>query len=82
MSKVNCTECGTDNESNSKYCQNCGGKLKSNRKTNVINKNPKTGLTGWWSKRSRNNRILTGIGGCCVGIILFCIINGYIISCN
>lgn len=44
---------------------------KSNENTN---QNTKGRLKGWWNKKGKFNKSLTGIGGCCVGIILFVVI--------
>jgi hypothetical protein len=69
--KIICSKCGTKNELNSKFCQNCGHELES---INNINENPKEKLKHWWDKKSKTNKSLTGIGGCCLGIILFIVL--------
>ena len=74
MAKINCSKCDTENESTSKYCQTCGEELKSGDSTNNMKENPKTKLTGWWNKQGKNNKILTGFGGCCAGMILFVVL--------
>jgi hypothetical protein len=66
---VKCSKCGTENELSSKFCLKCGLELKSNE--NNKNDNPVTKLKGWWSKKTPDNKIVTSVGGCCVGIILF-----------
>lgn len=74
MKKVQCSQCGTENESNSKYCQKCGEELKSNGITKVTDENQKTGIIGWWDKQGKNNKLLTGFGSCCLGIIVFVVL--------
>lgn len=74
MTRINCSKCGAENPSNSKYCQNCGEELKSVKNNKNITENPKTGFTGWWGKQGKNNKILTSVGGCCAGIILFVVL--------
>ena len=75
MAKVKCSECGIENDSSSKFCQKCGTELKSYSNTN---ENPKKGILGWWGKQGKNNRILTGVGGCCAGIIFFVLILSFL----
>lgn len=72
MSKINCSKCGTENESTSKFCQKCGQEL-IGQNSNLIDKNPKKRIISWWNRQSRSNKILTGVGSCCLGIILFLI---------
>ena len=69
--KIICSKCGTENELNSIFCQQCGHKLES---INNITENPKEKLKDWWDKKSKTNKSLTGVGGCCAGIILFIVL--------
>lgn len=68
MTKLTCSECGTENDSSSIYCLKCGKELKSIQTKK--DDSTKTKLTNWWNKQGKNNKILTGAGGCCFGIIV------------
>lgn len=41
---MKCSECGTENEKNAVFCQNCGSKLKSKKRKKGINKFTLIGL--------------------------------------
>lgn len=44
---------------------------KSTENSNDKNETQKTGITNWWNKKGNTNKLLTGLGACCVGVILF-----------
>ena len=71
MTKVKCLKCDSENESNSRFCLNCGQELDTELSSNEIDKNPKKRLTNWWNRQGKSNKVLTSFGSCCFGIFLF-----------
>ena len=71
MTKVKCSKCDSENESNSKFCLNCGQELDTSESSIKIDKNPKNRLSNWWNRQGKSNKILTSFGSCCFGIFLF-----------
>ena len=72
MAKI-CPECGTNNTERSEFCQECGKKLDSvteKSKSENSFKALMAGFNKWWGKRSRNGKILYGIGACCLGVLI------------
>ena len=64
-----CTECGTKNLENADYCSECGSKL---NKINIASSSAGmiAEIQNWWKKRTGNEKALTAIGACCLGIII------------
>jgi hypothetical protein len=44
---------------------------RSTENLNDENETQKTGIINWWNKKGNTNKLLTGLGACCIGIILF-----------
>lgn len=76
---VYCPKCGKDNKKDSKFCENCGENLANidDLKVNKDNKNIFDKLKNWWNDRTKNEKILSGIGLCCLGILIFGFIGSF-----
>lgn len=68
MTKL-CSECGSKNLESADYCSECGSKL---NKINIASSSAGmiAGIQNWWKKRTGNEKALTAIGACCLGIII------------
>lgn len=64
---VYCPKCGKENKNKNKFCENCGANLEnvSTNKNNSLDK-----LKSWWGNRTSNEKLISGIGLCCLGIIV------------
>ena len=71
MSKI-CPNCKSENEDSAEFCQECGTKLPkysySVPPAGEEKTEPKKG--NWWSKQTNTVKVLTIVGGCCVGLIV------------
>lgn len=72
-----CPECGTKNKAKSEFCQECGTKIPKIASNSVTTKMSKDSANGfieklnlWWNNRNKNEKIITGVGACCLGIII------------
>jgi len=70
-SKKYCPKCGKENTSNADYCAECGSKL------DVTPVQTDKTSEGWWSSRSRNEKILAGFSTCCIGIFLILLLAAF-----
>lgn len=77
-----CPECGSKYPKNADFCPECGKKiLKSghsksndNKKANIGGNGVKEKFDLWWSNRTKSEKIVTGLGACCVGFLILGII--------
>lgn len=65
---VYCSKCGKENKSKNKFCENCGANLENTNNKN--NNNFLDKFKSWWGNRTSNEKLISGIGLCCLGIII------------
>ncbi|MBF4474266.1 zinc ribbon domain-containing protein [Methanobacterium formicicum] len=77
-----CPECGSKNPLNAEFCKECGTKIPKTEISKSTNtKGSKDGINGffdklklWWNKRNKKEKLVTGVGVCCLGFIIIAII--------
>ena len=73
MTKI-CPNCQAKNEDNSDFCQKCGKKIPKTVKIPKQDTPPRGGLKGWWDKQNSGVKIISIIGGCCLGVIIILVV--------
>ena len=76
---VKCPNCGKHNRITAKFCESCGTKLDSATKTSNTNAKTKStskGLKNWWNKLSTNEKAVSGVAACCIGVLLLLMVAG------
>jgi hypothetical protein len=74
MEKVNCTICGADNSTNSKFCSNCGYELSKIKPENLIEDVPKQQLV----KKNKKKFNLGTLIGICMFFIFYYIAQQFV----
>lgn len=72
-----CPNCGKSNLDSAKFCDNCGDELKNVKPAMEPKSN---GLIGgfkdWWNKLSTNEKAISGLAACCIGVFLLVMVVG------
>lgn len=73
MEKINCTTCGKDNLTNSKYCCSCGFELPKTKIENVEVKFLRTSTEKKDNRKMILNKVILGIifAASCIGLVQF-----------